>query len=316
MDKIPIQSFLQLHTYEKFKIQTFIFLIIAAFINSIGVGLLLIPAKMIDGGNSGLSYLLNMLTGLNISIFILVLNIPFYLASFKILGKNSVIYSLFSIVMFSFTMYLLRDVLHLQNTHIITEITDYDHYILAAIFGGLLSGVGSGLTIRNGSSFDGIEILAVMLTKRINISVGKIVMIFNIIMYITAGIILGSFLQPLYSVIAYFVGIKVIDSIVEGLDKASSAFIITTKGEVLAKAISQKLGRGITILEGKGYYSDTQREVLYCVVNRFEIVSLKKLIFSTDPSAFITFSTVSDVMGTPVKWRKNFFKIKKKTNKS
>ena len=311
MKKSPSQSFLQLHTYEKFKLKTFIYLFLAAVINTIGVGLLLIPAQMLDGGNSGLSFLLNILTGVNISIYILVLNIPFYLAAFKILGKNSVIYSLFSIVMYSFTMYIIREILKLQDTGIITEITNYDHYILTAIFGGLLSGIGSGLTIKNGSSFDGIEILAVMLTKRIGISVGTIVMVFNIIMYITAGIILNSFLHPLYSIIAYFVGIKVIDSIVEGFDKASSAFIITTKGDDIAKVISQKLGRSITILEGKGYYSDTQRQVLYCVVNRFEIVSLKKIIFSADPSAFISFSAVSDVMGTPVKWRKNIFKIKK-----
>ena len=137
-------------------------------------------------------------------------------------------------------------------------------------------------------------------------------MIFNIIMYITAGIILDSFLHPLYSVIAYFIGIKAIDSIVEGLDKAISAFIITTKGDIIADAISQKFCRGITILEGKGYYSDTQREVLYCVVNKFEIVSLKKLIFAIDPSAFITFSEVADVMGTPIKWRSRFFTKKEK----
>lgn len=305
-------QYLQLHNYEKFSIKTFIILLFAALINSVGVGLILVPAGVIDGGNSGLAYLLSNYSGVNISIFILVLNIPFYLAAFKILGLNSVLYSIFSIVMYALFMFLLRDILKLYSLSIFTEITGGElesrHFVLAAIFGGLFSGVGSGITIKNGSSFDGIEIFAVILTKRIGISVGKIVMSFNIIMFSVAGLITGSFLLPLYSIMAYFIGIKMVDSIVEGLDKAVSAIIITVKGMEIANLISDKLGRGITILEGKGYYSDAQKDVLYCVINRFEIVSLKKYIFSVDNNAFISFSDVSDVMGTPVKFRKKAVK--------
>lgn len=304
MEKKQKKTYLQLHNYEKLNLKTIINLIIAAFINSSGVGLLLVPANFIDGGNSGFAYLMSHITGINISYYILFLNIPFYLAAYKIIGKNAVFYSLFSIIMYSFSMYLYRDILNLHNLKIFADIRS--ELILASIFGGLLSGIGSGLTIRNGSSFDGVEILAVMLTKRIGFSVGQIVMAFNIVMFTAAGFIMDSFVIPLYSVIAYMVGIKMVDSIVEGLDKATSAIIITIMGVDLAKVISEKLGRGITILEGKGFYSGSQKDVLYCVVNRFEVASLKKLIFSVDPHAFITFSEVSDVMGTPVKLRKNF----------
>lgn len=313
MEKIPMQKYLQLHTYEKFKFKILIYLTIAAFINSIGVGLLLVPANLFDGGNSGLSYLLNHLTGINISIYILVLNVPFYLAAYKVIGKNAVLYSLFSITMYSFSMFLLRDILKLHDLSMIKEITDLenDHLMLAAIFGGLLSGIGSGLTIRSGSSLDGTEIVAIILTKRIGVSVGKIDMTLNILMFAIIGLIMSTFIIPLYSIIAYVVGIKMVDSIVEGFDKAVSAIIITVKGVELAKVISKKMKRGITILEGKGYYSDTQKNVLYCVVNRFEVAGLKKLIFKTDANAFIAFSDVSDVMGTPVKWHMNIFKKRK-----
>jgi uncharacterized membrane-anchored protein YitT (DUF2179 family) len=210
--------------------------------------------------------------------------------------------------MYAFAMYFLRDVFKLHELSVFTEITggiyESKHFILAAIFGGLLSGVGSGLTIKNGSSFDGIEILAVMLTKRIGFSVGQIVMFFNVLLFSIAGIFMGSFLIPLYSVIAYVIGIKAVDSIIEGLDKAVSAIIITVKGNEIASDISKIYKRGITMLEGKGYYSDTRKDVLFCVVNRFEVGSLKKHVFDIDPQAFISFSEVSDVVGTPVKFRK------------
>lgn len=305
---MPQKKIFQLHKYEKISLLTIIMLVIAAFINATGVGLMLIPAQLIDGGNSGLAFLISYYSGINISIFILALNIPFYLAAYKILGKFAVIYSLFSIIMYAVAMFILRDVFHLHNASLFTEITggftESNHLILTALFGGLLSGVGSGITIKNGSSFDGIEILAVILTKRIGVSVGQIVMFFNILMFSVAGIIMGSFILPMYSVIAYVVGIKMVDSIVEGLDKAVSAIIITVKGCEIASELSQKYKRGITLLEGKGYYSDTKLDVLYCVVNRFEVASLKKSIFAIDSAAFITFSDVSDVLGTPVKFRK------------
>jgi uncharacterized membrane-anchored protein YitT (DUF2179 family) len=301
-------NILQLHSYGKFSVKTLIMLVLAAFINAVGVGLLLVPSQLIDGGISGLSYLLNYLTDINISIFIILLNVPFYVAAYRIIGVNSVLYSLFSIFMYAFAMYLLRDIFKLHELLVFTEITggihESKHFILAAIFGGLLSGVGSGLTIKNGSSFDGIEILAVMLTKRIGFSVGQIVMFFNVLLFSFAGIFMGSFLIPLYSVIAYVVGIKAVDSIIEGLDKAVSAIIITVKGNEIATDISKIYKRGITILEGKGYYSDAKKDVLFCVVNRFEVGSLKKHVFDIDPQAFITFSEVSDVVGTPVKFRR------------
>ena len=301
------KNYLNLNNIEKFNLTTFIFLTLAAIINSVGVGVVLIPAHLIDAGNSGLSYILSDLTKINISIFILLLNIPFYVLSYKVLGIHSVVYSLFSIIMYSFFMYLFGDILNLYNLNIFTELTgggnENNHLMLAAIFGGLLSGAGSGFTIKNGSSFDGIEILAVILTKRIGVSVGQIMMFFNIIMFSIAGVIMGSILLPLYSIIAYFIGIKAIDFTIEGFDKAVSAIIITAKGKKIANEISRILNRSITILEGKGYYSDTQKDVLYCVVNRFEVVTLKKIIFKADPNAFITFSAISDVMGTPVKFK-------------
>ena len=169
--------------------------------------------------------------------------------------------------------------------------------VLAAIFGGLLSGVGSGLVIKFGGALDGVEVMALLFHKKLGVSVGTFVMMYNAVLYIIAALIFQSWTMPLYSVLAYYVGLKTIDFIVEGFEKGKAAMIITEHAAKLSEVISEELKRGITLWNAKGYYSGSTRKILYVVVNRFEIARLKSIVAELDEKAFVSIIEVSEIMG-------------------
>lgn len=276
----------------------FLFLTVSGIINAIGVVLFLVPLQLLDGGLSGTAYLLDQITPsyLTLSIFLLTLNFPFFIMGYKKLGIPFVIYSLYAIAIYSLSSYLLQHVIPLDYSN--GSPISGDDILIAALFGGLLSGVGSGLAIRFGGALDGVEVMAVLFAKKIGLTVGTFVMSYNVILYLVSAIVFKSWLTPLYSVVAYVVGIKTVDFIVEGLDKAKAAFIITDKSNEMMKVLSEHLKRGITTINAKGYYSDKDKKIVYCVVNRFEIVTLKKLIKQVDEFAFVTINDVSDIIGS------------------
>ena len=162
--------------------------------------------------------------------------------------------------------------------------------------GGIVSGIGSGLAIRFGGAMDGIEVMAVIFSKKLGVTVGTFVMIYNVILYIICGVVIQSWVLPLYSIVTYVAGSKTVDYIVDGLDMSKSAMIITTKPEEIGKAISDAFTIGITVLDAKGYYSNKQKTVLYAVVNQFQIVRLKALVKSIDKDAYVTITVVSDLL--------------------
>lgn len=164
--------------------------------------------------------------------------------------------------------------------------------LLCAVFGGLISGVGSGLTIRFGGAIDGVEVMAVIFAKRLGLTVGQFVMIYNVVLYMAVGCILHSFILPLYSVITYAAAIKTVDFIVDGFDKAKSAMIITTREKEISEELSETFGRGITHIGARGYYAGTEQTVIYFVVNRFQVAKMKDIVAAVDPQAFVTISEV------------------------
>lgn len=293
------------------KVTNIIFLIIAGVINATAVMLLLTPAKIFDGGFSGTSMLISANTGLSISIFLAVLNLPFFIFGVRKLGFSFVVYSLVAIISYTLMSYLYQTVLNVGE--IVFELMN-NEVLLACIFGGIVSGIGSGLTIRFGGAIDGVEVLAIVFAKKIGITVGQFVMAYNLILYTVASILVKNIAIGMYSVISYAIGLKVVDFIVDGFDKGKSFTIITDKGEEVAAAISKQMGRGVTLLDSIGYYSSSHKTMLYCVVNRFETVKLKKIISKVDSSAFISVCDISEVVGNRVKYDKkiSFSKRKKK----
>lgn len=285
----------------KIKWQNIIILIAAGCINAIGVTMFLAPVNLYDSGISGTSMLLWQITPdeFSLSLFLIVLNIPLFLFGMKKQGLVFTIYSVFSVFVYAVASFIISYVLPV-DVSTASPFAGQD-LLLCAAFGGLISGVGSGLTIRFGGAIDGIEVLAVIFAKRIGITVGTFVMIYNVILYIVIGAIFNSWTLPLYSIITYCVAIKAVDFIVEGLDKAKSFMIITTMENEICKAISEEFGKGITIMNATGYYSQEAKSVIYVVVNRFQIARLKNIINEIDPFAFITITEISDVVGTKVK---------------
>ena len=261
----------------------------------------LAPVHLYDSGISGTSMLLWQATPpeYTLSLFLVILNVPLFLFGLKKQGWCFTAYSIWAVLIYSAASFLITNVLPVDvSTASPFAGTDL---LLCAIFGGLVSGVGSGLTIRWGGAIDGIEVMAVIFAKGLGLTVGSFVMAYNVILYIFIGVIWGSWVLPLYSIITYFVGNKTVDFIVEGLDKAKSVMIVTQMEEDICRALSDEFGRGITQISAKGYFSGADKCVIYFVVNRFQIPRVKKLVTSIDSTAFITVTEISDVMGTSVK---------------
>lgn len=284
----------------------FVILLAAGIINAIGVTLFLAPVHLYDSGISGTSMLLWQVTPdyLSLSFFLLVLNVPLFIFGLKKQGKLFTVYSLYAVAVYSVASYIITYVLPI-DVSTASPIAGTD-LLLCAIFGGLISGIGSGLTIRFGGAIDGVEVLAVIFAKKLGLTVGSFVMAYNVILYIVTGALLKSFILPLYSVLAYAAAIKTVDFIVEGFDKAKSAMIITNKADEVSGALSEAFGHGITHIDAKGYYGGKEQTIIYFVVNRFQITRMKNVIHSIDENAFITISEVSEAMGS----RKDF-KIRK-----
>lgn len=288
---------------KSLRINNFLCLLCAGIINAIGVNMFLAPVSLFDSGFSGTSMLLASITPefITLSIFLVVLNVPFFIYGLKKQGLAFTIYSIFAVLVYSLASYIINSVLPIDvSTHSPIAGTDI---LLCAIFGGIISGIGSGLTIRFGGAIDGVEVMAVIFAKRIGITVGTFVMAYNVVLYIAAGIITHSFILPLYSIITYAVGLKTIDFIVEGLDKAKSAIIITAKEDAVSKKLSEAFGTGVTYLNAHGYYSKEQKTMIYFVINRFQIGKLKAVVSQADPDAFVTINDVSDVLGSSLKKR-------------
>lgn len=257
----------KLKLLEKFSTFNFLMLLIAGMINAIGVTLFIAPVQLYDSGISGTSILLGQLTPewLSLSFFLIVLNIPLLLFGLKRQGVVFSVYAIFTVCIYSLSAWMITDVLPI-DVSIASPLAGTDLF-LCALFGGLISGIGSGLAIRYGGAMDGIEVVAVVFAKKLGISVGTFVLIYNVLLYIICGIVRGSWILPLYSIVTYAAGSKTVDFIVDGLDGAKAAMIITTRSNQICQAVSEEFGTGLTILDAHGYYSNTSKTVLYVVVN-------------------------------------------------
>lgn len=286
---------------KKLKIKNFILLFFAGCINAIGVTMFLAPVNLYDSGISGTSMLLWQVTPdcLTLSLFLIILNIPLFIFGLKKQGIQFTIYSVWAVIIYSGASYLITDIFPIDVAN--SSPFAGNDLILCALFGGLISGVGSGLTIRFGGAIDGVEVMAVIFAKKLNMTVGTFVMIYNVALYIIIGSIFRSWILPLYSIVTYAAAIKTVDFIVEGLDKAKSVMIITEKEDEVCEALSKAFGYGVTQIHATGYYSSTPRSVIYFVVNRFQIAKLKNVVSSVDGKAFITISETSDVFGRSLK---------------
>lgn len=275
--------------------KNFLLLLIAGCINAFGVTVFLAPVKLYDSGISGTSMLLSQLTSgkISLSIFLIILNIPLFLFGLKKQGRAFTIYSLFAVTVYSTAAWLITDVLPI-DVSIASPLAGED-LLLCALFGGIISGVGSGLTIRYGGAIDGIEVMSVIFAKKMGITVGTFVMIYNVILYVICGFVMGSWILPLYSIVTYMAALKTVDFIVEGIDRSKGVMIITENPTEVAEVLMSTFETGATIMPAMGGYSKAEKHIVYFIVNRFQISRMRTLVHAVDPKAYMTISEVADV---------------------
>ncbi|SDF08876.1 YitT family protein [Sporomusa acidovorans] len=260
-------------------------LFIGSIIAAIGLEIFLVPNNIIDGGVVGISIMASHLLGLPLSLFLVILNVPFLYLGYAQIGKTFALSTLFSITSLAYWVSVFHPIPGLTND-----------LFLAAIFGGIIIGIGVGVIIRYGGSLDGTEIVAILLDKRTGFSVGEIIMFFNLFILTSAGFVF-SWDKAMYSLVAYFIAFKVIDTVIEGLDESKAAMIVSEKPDEVSEALMARLGRGVTVLHGEGGYTKERKDVLYCVITRLEMAKLKSIVDEIDEGAFVTINDVHEVMG-------------------
>ncbi|MBP3448396.1 MAG: YitT family protein [Clostridia bacterium] len=280
---------------KEIKLKNIFLLTVAGLINAFGVTVFLAPVKLYDSGISGTSMLLSQITPeyLSLSLFLLILNIPLFIFGCKKQGIAFTVYSLYAVAVYSLGAWLITDVLPLDVSF--TSPLAGDDLLLCALFGGVISGIGSGLTIRFGGAIDGIEVMAVTFAKKLGVTVGTFVMVYNVILYIICGVMLSSWILPLYSIVTYYAALKTIDFIVEGIDRSKAAMIITEKPDEVCEALMRSFESGATRISAKGGYSNQDKTVIYFIVDRFQISKMRELVHQIDEFAFITITEVADV---------------------
>ena len=279
----------------RIKIMNLLMLTVGGIVNAFGVTVFLMPVKLYDSGISGTSMLLDQITpeALSLSLFLVILNIPLFLFGLKKQGLNFTIYAIYTVCIYSVCAWLITDVLPV-DVSLASPLAGTD-LLLCALFGGVISGIGSGIAIRYGGAMDGIEVMAVIFAKGLGITVGTFVMIYNVLLYIVCGLVLKSWILPLYSIVTYAAALKTIDFIVDGVDRAKCAIIITEYPQQVCSRLCETFGSGATYLDARGGYSNKEKSMIYFVVNRYQVVRMKEIVHEIDHLAYITISEVADV---------------------
>ncbi len=275
--------------------RNFPMLLLAGCVNAFGVTVFLAPVGLYDSGVSGTSILLSQITpeSMTLSLFLLLLNIPLFLFGAKKQGAAFTVYSIFAVSVYAAACWLITDVLPV-DVSLASPLAGED-LLLCALFGGIISGVGSGLAIRYGGAIDGVDVLAVIFAKSLNITVGTFVMIYNVLLYVVCGCVIHSWILPLYSIVTYMAGLKTVDFIVEGFDRSKEVVIVTDKPDEISAALMEAFACGATKIAAVGGYSNADKTVIYFVVNRFQISRMRTIVHQLDPLAFMTISDVADV---------------------
>ncbi len=266
-----------------------ILITLGAVMSAAALKLILIPNSMIDGGMNGISIILNTIFKWPLGLTLFIVNLPFLILGYKILGKKFIFKAGYGMILFSVLLEVFNN-----YTPLIEDT------LLATVYGGILLGVGCGLIIKEGGCLDGTEIIAIIVNRKKSLSVGMVVLGFNVVIYGIAIFVLGID-RALYSLLTYFVSYKVIDMVADGLNSAKAAFIITDDGKIIADEILKKLGRTVTVLSGEGIISHGDKRVLYTVITRFEVSLLKDILNEVDESSFVTIFDVSEIIGNHIK---------------
>ncbi|MGX1928449.1 YitT family protein [Flagellimonas sp. 2504JD4-2] len=270
------------------------FIIVGIFSAAFGLESFLLPNTFIDGGATGISLLISEITAVPLWILIVLVNIPFLILGYRVIGRTFTIKAIAAILGLALTLALVE----------FPEVTQ--DKLLVAVFGGFFLGAGIGLSIRGGSVLDGTEVLAIFLSRKMSVKIGDVIILINIIIFLAAAYLL-SVETALYSMLTYLAASKTLDFVVEGIEEYTGVTIISLKSEEIRQVITEKLGRGLTVYKATGGYGKqgmrNEYDVIYTVITRLEIRKLNIEVSKIDPSAFVVMSSINDTKGGMVKKR-------------
>jgi len=290
------KQFLRYKTVSLSWIRSLFFISLGVLSAGFGLKGFLLPNEFIDGGVTGISLLVNVLTDYPLSILIIIINVPFIILGYFQIGKTFAIKSVIAIVG-------LAVVLVVIDYPIITS-----DKLLIAVFGGFFLGGGIGLAIRGGGVLDGTEVIAIYLSRKTGLTIGDIIFVFNIVIFSVAAYLL-SMETALYSILTYLAASKTVDFIVEGVEEYIGVTVISPYSEQIKVMITEQMGQGLTIYDGKSGYrkpgeSVKNIDIIYIIITRLEIAKFQAEIQKIDPNAFIVMNCVMDLQGGMVKKRR------------
>lgn len=264
----------------------FVWIIFGAFLAAIAIEVFLFPNRLIDGGIVGVALILARVYGETYFPYLLILlNLPFIYLAFFYIRRSFVIHMFIGVLAFAGFSMLLQNAPHFTGETL--EIV---------VFGGAILGIGAGLIIRSGGCLDGTEILAIMVNRKKGITIGQFVLFINIFIFGAYGLVFSNWHIALRSMLMYVVAFKMIDFVILGFDELKSAIIICSKPKELGELITKELGLGLTILQGKGGFTGTYRDILFVIVERLDLSDLKELVLREDPEAFMAIENLHEVV--------------------
>ena len=266
----------------------FLMITVGTFVYSVALEMFLVPNLVLDGGLTGISLMINYQTGILLGLLTFLLNIPFVVLGWRMLGLRFAGSYLYAMILLSGFTALLHDV---------APVTDNE--LLSVVFGGILLGIGVGLVIKGGACLDGTELLAMLCSKRLPVSVGQVILFLNLVIFSVAACLFGID-RALLSLLTYIIASKLIDMVETGFNEAKQTIIICNDGATIATEIYEKLGRTMTILDAHGLISG-KKDMMYCVITRLELMELRRIVEKDDGSAFITVSDISEIIGDHIK---------------
>ena len=270
-------------TWQLFK--HFIGIIIGATIVSVSINTLIIPNEIADGGVTGIAIVLHYLFDWQVSWIVLLLNLPLFILGLRLVGRDFLVFSVVGVGVLSTTLSL---TMHLP---VLTDDT-----LLAAIFGGVLTGIGMGIIFRSRGSLGGTDILAVLFARTTSFSVGQILLGVDAVIFLVAAILFRPEMA-MYAIIYMFIATRIVDLVQVGLSPSKSVMVVTTQPQRISEEIMAKLERGVTLFQAIGAFSGDAKQVVYCVINRSEMSQIKEIVRNQDPQAFVAISEVPEVVG-------------------
>ncbi|MCX7884863.1 MAG: YitT family protein [Caloramator sp.] len=269
------------------KMERIIMVLIGALMCSIALNVFIIPHKLLSGGVSGISIIIQYLFGISAGYLIFIFNVPIFLFGMKEVDRDFIIFSLIGMISFSVFLIVTKNV---------SEYIRINDILLSSIYGGVLNGIGMGITFRNRASQGGTDIIAVAVKKKYGINISTVSFSINALI-VLAGAAINNFEVALYTLIFMYVGYYVMDKVIDGFDRKKMLFIVTEKEKEVSEAIMQEIGRGITLIYGEGAYTGDSKKIIYCIVTSTQLSKTKKIIEDIDEKSFMSIIDASEVHG-------------------